>query len=728
MMRAQLAAPGLRSSISLASDWSEYVGRNCYPGHGAVGLAEGYELQGSFAVEACKAECEKVSTCAGIVIAQQHVMGQGPCWRLASLTESVRDRSDRMLVKYALQHLAERGSVRIVEKPLQVNQAVLGEFGAFESDEFGTSSFQSQGSEGLFLAGPQHQGCASVGKFKWMLQDPLSLIGADSSDSEGEDGQGNAKKARLEPNETQGHVSFADLQHAGYQPVELLETERYLRDVAGQEERKPCTEGSSAPSAAETEIPTDPEPKDPPAPEPIPQAPAVKLRQDSRAPIPSALETFKDASMVLHSKLMEPLLEMGFEKPTPIQAFSMPIIAAGRDLIGISATGSGKTLAYLLPCFSRLLRATGPTRGRQWPWMLILGPTRELVAQIQKSSERFCRAGDALELEVIYGGGSKQQQLAGLRKKPTILAATPGRLLEFLEEDPPVLTLTQLRALVLDEADRLLGEGFEAQVRLILAQAASPSRQTLLFSATWPVAVQSFSSEVLKDPVEVRVGAMGSLSANPNVAQDVMILRDDGEKPSALAALLRGRRSVRAIVFVATKRGCQQLERSLRGRLPLSVDAIHGDRSQRDREAALQHFRSGAIQVLLATDVAGRGIDVKDVNLVVNYDMPRSAEDYVHRIGRTGRNNKGVAVSILTDNDQDAMSLIAKVIKDSGTRMPPELVKRLGPNGPPAPPTGPSESGGPVDPRMHWLEPWKGLDGNKYDKEDLKSAVESLWS
>lgn len=210
-----------------------------------------------------------------------------------------------------------------------------------------------------------------------------------------------------------------------------------------------------------------------------------------------------------------------------------------------------------------------------------------------------------------------------------------------------------------------------------------------------------------------------SFSTNPNVVQDVIFLRDDCEKPSALCALLKGRKNVKAIVFVATKRTCQQLERSLRGRVPLVCDAIHGDRSQRDREAVLDHFRNGQVQVLLATDVAGRGIDVSNVNLVVNYDCPRNAEDYIHRIGRTGRQGKGVAISILTDREQDAMELIANVIEKAGTRMPPELAKRMG-----------MLLGGDkkVDPRMHWKEPWQGLDGDSYQKEDLKSAVESLWT
>eukprot|EP00435_Cladocopium_sp_Y103_P051095 s491_g15.t1 len=537
------AVPGLRSSISLASDWSEYVGRNCYPGHGGVGLSEGYELQGSFAVEACKAECEKVSTCAGIVIAQQHVMGQGPCWRLASLTESEclsgtpyntwqRGGVSPVTPEVAPTPVPAPAPAPVLPEvnpapapaPVPVPPAQTQDLDSQEDPNWGCGLLGNlPGISAAFQGCPQHQGSASrVGKFKWMLQDPLSLIGADSSDSEGDDGQGNAKKARLEPEKTQGHVSFADLQHAGYQPVELLETERYLRDVAGQEERKPCPDGSSVPSA-ETELPTEPEPKDP-VPEPIPQAPAVKLRQDRIASL----------------------------------------------------------------------------------WMSAIAC-------------HWANQGSAVAMDANLGA--------------------------YTREEPPVLTLTQLRALVLDEADRLLGEGFEAQ-------AASPSRQTLLFSATWPVAVQSFSMEVLKDPVEAR---------HPRATcpcEDVMILRDDGEKPSALAALL--------LLVTSTIDLLKVLQASTGCRVPLSVDAIHGDRSQRDREAALQHFRSGATQVLLATDVAGRGIDVKasgsrvstaghgvtthsDVNLVVNYDMPRSAEDYVHRIGRTGRNNKGVAVSILTE-------------------------------------------------------------------------------
>lgn len=301
-----------------------------------------------------------------------------------------------------------------------------------------------------------------------------------------------------------------------------------------------------------------------------------------------------------------------------------------------------------------------------------------------------------------------------------MVVATPGRLIEFLEEDPAPCCLRHVRHVVLDEADRMLGEGFEVQVRQILAEATMANRQTLLFSATWPQAVKAFAFSVLRQPVEVRVGAGdSSFSTNPNVVQDVIFLRDDCEKPSALCALLKGRKNVKAIVFVATKRTCQQLERSLRGRVPLVCDAIHGDRSQRDREAVLDHFRNGQVQVLLATDVAGRGIDVSNVNLVVNYDCPRNAEDYIHRIGRTGRQGKGVAISILTDREQDAMELIANVIEKAGTRMPPELAKRMG-----------MLLGGDkkVDPRMHWKEPWQGLDGDSYQKEDLKSAVESLWT
>ncbi|CAJ1432056.1 unnamed protein product, partial [Effrenium voratum] len=169
----------------------------------------------------------------------------------------------------------------------------------------------------------------------------------------------------------------------------------------------------------------------------------------------------------------------------------------------------------------------------------------------------------------------------------------------------------------------------------------------------------------------------------------------------------------KAIVFVATKRGCQQLERSLRGRLPLAVSAIHGDKAQREREKALQSFRDDHTQVLLATDVAGRGIDVKDVKLVVNFDLPRSTEDYIHRIGRTGRNGKGVAVSLITEADHDGMAMVAKVIKDSGAQMPQELARRCG------------DIFRGVDPRMHWREPFKGLEKNKYDKErSMPSAPE----
>lgn len=361
----------------------------------------------------------------------------------------------------------------------------------------------------------------------------------------------------------------------------------------------------------------------------------------------------------------------------------------------------------------------------------VLCPTRELVCQIEKEADRFRKAAD-LRVATLYGGVPKATQLAGLRARPQLVIATPGRLADLLETAGASCTLHHVTFLVLDEADRMLDDGFEESVRALVEQAKSPRRQTLLFSATWPVRVQSLAADFTKDPVEVNAGAGDALRANPSITQDVMFVEEEADKAAALVDLLNGRPKAQTLVFVSTKRACHQLERAIGGRVRGACDAIHGDRSQQEREAVLKAFRDCQIRVLFGTDVASRGLDIKGVSLVVNFDAPRSSEDYVHRIGRTGRAGiGGVAISILTRGEMEAARNIAAVIQISGGRMPPELALRLGMTlkrkvvGSGCDP-GPKV----VEPRAPWREKWEGVDpeAKRYKPKDLASAIYKMWS
>lgn len=487
-------------------------------------------------------------------------------------------------------------------------------------------------------------------------------------------------------------VGLEDLQLAGYRPAELLETDSYLREAETQQLRCSGRQmgGGGAPIAASSAPPAEPPAGDAPREESLSSgAASVSVRSATGGEAPAPWDSL--VAGALPPELSEPLVAEGIEVPTPIQAHACPILAAGRDLIGVSETGSGKTLAYVLPCLAALLRPGVKTK---WtlpgsPLILVLAPTRELAAQIEREMDRF-RNRVGIRIASIYGGTPSAPQLAGLRAGPEIVVATPGRLNDILENNQASCNVRGVRFLVLDEADRMLDLGFEEQVRRVVEAAVHPNRQTILFSATWPERVRLLSADFLRDPVLIRVGAIagggGGLRANADITQDVMILGDASEKPEALAGILTGRPKAKTLVFVARKKACHDLTRFMRGRVPGLCDAIHGDRLQHEREAALAGFREGPVRILFATDVAGRGLDVRGVTLVVNYDPPRSPEDYVHRIGRTGRGGqKGLAISMLTWQDLEAAADIASVMRRSGSRVPPNLHELLGSGaGPPS--------------------------------------------
>lgn len=360
-----------------------------------------------------------------------------------------------------------------------------------------------------------------------------------------------------------------------------------------------------------------------------------------------------------------------YSTPTPIQCVGWPVALSDRDMIGIAQTGSGKTLAYLLPGIVHINKQPSLQDG-DGPLALVLAPTRELAMQIEKEASRFTY-GPQLRVTCIYGGVPRGSQAMRLQNGIHICIATPGRLLDFL--DTSTTNLKRVTYLVLDEADRMLDMGFEPQIRKIVSQ-IRPERQTLMWSATWPKEIQKLARDFCRyDPVRVTVGSH-DLQANTCIVQLVEICKDD-QRFSRLVQHLTNHANVgngqnKTLIFCETKRGCDILRDRLRSYKEFRIAAIHGDKEQRERDRTLSEFRSGRLNTLIATDVASRGLDIKNIDLVINYDIPKTIEDYIHRIGRTGRAGaKGTAITLFSEAINDAEKYrmareIVTVINDVG--------------------------------------------------------------
>jgi ATP-dependent RNA helicase RhlE len=359
------------------------------------------------------------------------------------------------------------------------------------------------------------------------------------------------------------------------------------------------------------------------------------------------------AALGLSAELSHACKEAGYATPTPIQVESIPSLLRGQDLLGLAPTGSGKTAAFALPLLQRLVagRHQGPRRAR----VLVLVPTRELAAQV---GEVFRRLGAFLarppKVAVLYGGVSVNPQMMGLRGGADVVVATPGRLLDLMDRN--ALRLDAIDALVLDEADRLLDLGFAAERERVLA-ALPTQRQNLLFSATFPPDVQALAGSLLRDAV--RIEAASQASAEPAIVQRVIAV-DAGRRTELLRHLLQKDGWQRVLVFVATRHATEHVARKLYDRGIYAVP-FHGDMSQSQRTEVLDTFKNGGWDVLVTTDLAARGIDIPGLEVVVNYDLPRSPNDYVHRIGRTGRAGaSGVAVSLVSAATEAHFRLIEK--------------------------------------------------------------------
>ena len=361
------------------------------------------------------------------------------------------------------------------------------------------------------------------------------------------------------------------------------------------------------------------------------------------------------ADLGLTSSVLRALADEGYDTPTPIQAKAVPHVLAGRDLFGCAQTGTGKTAAFALPLIERMLARPGQRAARRCR-TLVLAPTRELAGQIHQSFLAYGRHA-GITCAVIYGGVGQRPQANAMMRGVDVLVATPGRLLDLVGQR--LVDLRSVEFLVLDEADRMLDMGFIHDVRRIVGM-LPVDRQTLFFSATLPAEVRALADSMLRDPLEVKTAPQATPAET--VTQSVFFLAK-AEKRAMLVQLLREQGMGRVIVFTRTKHGADKLHRDL-DKAGISAAAIHGNKSQNQRERALAAFKSPRPPVLIATDIAARGIDVDDVSHVVNYELPHEPETYVHRIGRTGRaGQKGEAFSFCDHEERPRLAAIERLLR-----------------------------------------------------------------
>ncbi|MDD3190139.1 MAG: DEAD/DEAH box helicase [Candidatus Pacebacteria bacterium] len=349
----------------------------------------------------------------------------------------------------------------------------------------------------------------------------------------------------------------------------------------------------------------------------------------------------------IRPEILGVLGKLNFSTPTPIQSQAIPVAIKDNDVIGIAQTGTGKTLAFGVPTIQKLMDSKGLA--------LIILPTRELALQVDESLSKISRNFN-LRSVVLIGGQNMNKQLRDLRANPRIIISTPGRLIDHLERK--TVRLEKVEVLVLDEADRMLDMGFEPQIKRIL-QSVPQERQTMLFSATMPAAIVNIANRYMKTPLRVEVAPAGS--ATENVTHEIFFVKDSS-KLSLLESVLKDRKGS-VLVFSRTKHGAKRIAFALR-KMEYTSTEIHSNRTLAQRMSALEGFKKGRYQVMVATDIAARGIDVKGIELVINYDLPDSPEDYVHRIGRTGRaENLGHAISFATPRQAHDVRIIERLIK-----------------------------------------------------------------
>lgn len=390
------------------------------------------------------------------------------------------------------------------------------------------------------------------------------------------------------------------------------------------------------------------------------------------------IDSFEESG--LHVRLVKNIRLAKYSTPTPVQKNAIPIITAGRDLMACAQTGSGKTAAFLVPTLDRMLAMGGPPplsseRGPRrrvvYPTSLVLAPTRELASQIYDESRKFCHQSGILT-RVVYGGADVREQVRQLERGCDLIVATPGRLVDLVERGR--ISLELIRFLILDEADRMLDMGFEPQIRQIVDEFHMPpkgGRQTLMFSATFPKEIQRLASDFLEDYLFLAVGRVGSTT--DFIQQRVEYCPEPHKRDMVLNLL--NTISGLTLIFVETKRGADSLEAFLISQ-QYPATSIHGDRTQSEREEALRSFRSGMTPIMVATDVAARGLDIPNVTHVINFDLPNDIDDYVHRIGRTGRaGNSGLATALINEKNRNIVRDLTELLSEAGQEVPPFLTE-----------------------------------------------------
>lgn len=361
--------------------------------------------------------------------------------------------------------------------------------------------------------------------------------------------------------------------------------------------------------------------------------------------------TFDELGLV--TTIQENLRDLGYTTPTAIQVRAIQILLEGRDLLGIAQTGTGKTAAFALPIIQQLMHPEARRPGE--PKALIIVPTRELCQQVEESFSKYAKDLNVRSCS-LYGGVGQREQVQLLKAGVDVIVATPGRLIDLCEQRE--ITLRSVAVLVLDEADRMLDLGFADELEAIMKRLPN-ERQNALFTATMPDAISYWAKKILKNPLKVEVAP--ALRTAENIAQKVYLCRND-HKFQLLRKIIKGEDVELAIVFTRTKNKADEVTEYLKqNRIP--AQALHGDKNQNDRERALANFREGAMRVLVATDVAARGIDIKGISHVINFDLPFETENYVHRIGRTARAGKaGTAISFCDKNEEGLLEKIEALI------------------------------------------------------------------
>ncbi|XP_048256269.1 probable ATP-dependent RNA helicase DDX43 isoform X4 [Haliotis rufescens] len=385
--------------------------------------------------------------------------------------------------------------------------------------------------------------------------------------------------------------------------------------------------------------------------------------------VPNPVRTFEEAFQH-YPEILQQIYNQKFVEPSPIQKQAWPILLQGLDLIGIAQTGTGKTLAFLLPALIHIDNQPVPREKRGGPNVLVLSPTRELAQQIEVEVKKINYRG--IRSVVVYGGGNRRSQINVVTRGVEIIVATPGRLNDLIMNG--IVDVKSVTYLVLDEADRMLDMGFEPEIRKILLDIRR-DRQTVMTSATWPQDVQRLADMYMSSPINIFVGTL-DLAACHSVTQLVEMLDDEEKKPRLFEFLQYELQPIdKVIVFVGKKVLADDLSSDL-AMEGVECQCIHGDREQCDREAALSDFKSGAVRILIATDVASRGLDVKDITHVLNYDFPRNIEEYVHRIGRTGRaGNTGTSITFITRGDWRQAQKLIDIMAEADQEIPDILIK-----------------------------------------------------